>query len=291
MKISGNKAVSCRHLGTLATILIILTLLGCNRHGVPRGLPEPEKMAEIITDILILESTITYIPELSAKIEGNPAGQYRHVLHRHGLTPEEFDSIRNWYNSNPELYQLVYEKVISRLSEREAEVRVLIEREKIEQARLEAIQEQAIREEFDLWTGSDSKTISPGDTTDARLPFRFVTDTLNLSGTITLSASYRFLTDDTSRSPRMVLSATYGDGLADTVYKAIPHSFNRHAAVLELKLKNDTLPIAISGYLLYQDMSARPAVEITDISLRRLPVADSQAELQQQAGYKEPVTR
>ncbi len=248
-------------------ILILLMFMGCNKYNIPRGFPNPDKMADILTDILILESTITYAPGVSAYRDRNIAGYYAYVLNRHGIAPEQFDTIRKWYNNNPQLYQLVYDKVLARLSEREADVRILIEREQEDRLRLSNLPDIDVNQPLNLWRDTSTIHLSLSDTIDARLPFRYSTDTLELSGLIKLAASYKFLRNDASRSPRMMLSAFYPDSTADTVYHSITHSFHRTNALLELNLRRDTFPVEIYGFLMLQDSTIRPAVEITNISI------------------------
>ncbi|MDG5800517.1 DUF4296 domain-containing protein [Marinilabiliaceae bacterium ANBcel2] len=253
-----------------AIIVIILSIFitiqfGCNRYRTPPEFPNPDEMAEIIVDLQILESTLSHATEIRRSHNDNIENLYKDILYKHNLTAKEFDTIRRWYVNHPEIYQRVYEKAITKLSEREAEARIAIQREEeeAEKARLEAIEEVLAN----LWQDSTSIDISPGDTTDKKVPFHIEVDTLNLQEAVTLSATYRFLKEDISSLPQMMLSANYNDSVADTIYTKVPHSFRKNPVSLTLNLKEDTFPQYLSGYLLLQDSIEDVSVEIRDIKL------------------------
>jgi hypothetical protein len=250
----------------------LLTSPGCNRYNVPKGFPKPDKMAEILTDIHIIESTLTYSHDPHATRESNIPGHYKYILDKHGITPQEFDTIRKWYVSNPQLLNLVYDKVLTRLSKKEADVRILFERDR-ERELLLADQEKdsLARLRESIWKKSTSITVNSKDTLDNRVPFSFDIDSLYLSGIIRLSAYYKFLKEDASRTPRIMLSVFYPDSTADTIYKKIPHSFTKTMASLDLSLSESQSPERVYGYLLYHDSLSNVSVEITDISLRHIP--------------------
>ncbi len=223
-------------------------------------------MAEILADIHMADATLIYMP--GYRISGNSdiSGSYKYVLEKHGLTTAEFDTIRRWYVSNPQLYDKVYEMVIERLSQAEADVKILMERERL--ALEQALNEAEKLKNGNLWQGSSSIKNSNLDTLSTGHLFRIDVDTLNLAGAIRFSAGYKFLHDDESRNTRIMLSAFYNDSVADTVYKSIDISFQRRVAELMLKLKNDTFPKYIEGNLLLQDSLNKASVEIDEISIK-----------------------
>jgi len=197
-------------------------------------------------------------------------GYYRNVLVKYGYTYEQFDSIRKWYAHNPGLYQKVYDRVVVNLSKRETEFGLLLDFEK-KQELLKVKSDSTLLTEKDkseLWLQSDSIFINPTDTIDKRIPFYIDTDTLELSGTLRLSAQYKFLKDDESKNPQIMLSAFYADSTADTLYLDIPHSFQQKTAILDLLLDENKKATSINGFLLWQDSLINSAVEINAISLR-----------------------
>ena len=251
------------------SILLLVGLLvapACGRYRVPKGFPQPEEMAAILADIHVVESTITYLPGHTASKNRDVPGNFKYVLKKHGLTPSEFDTIRKWYVDQPELYQKVYDLVLERLSQMDADVRMQNEREKELKAEAEKL---ALQEKLqNLWQDSTSLTIAPRDSMDLISPFRIAVDTLGLTGKVKLIAGYQFLRNDESRSPKMMLSAFYNDSLADTVYQTVNLSFHKQTEELLLVLKQDTIPQYIDGNLLLTDSLHSSSVKISDIRVQ-----------------------
>lgn len=248
-------------------VLVFISILvfpGCKKYKVPYGFPDVDEMAQIIAELHMVESSMNYGASYTYTPERNNPGYYRSILEKHGLTSEKFDTIRKWYVDNPVIYQYVYDRVIVILSKREAEIRISIEREKAQEQQK---QEEMRKRPSNLWHGETSYVVGITDTIDKRLPFRFLTDTLLIEGSLKLTAFYKFLREDISRSPQMMLSVLYNDSTADTVYQEIPHSFHNKGAILSIDLKKNVKAIEIFGYLLLQDSLFSASVEVENISL------------------------
>ena len=154
--------------------VIIIAFPGCKNNNVPKGFPKPDKMADILTELHTLESTISYgseIPQIPAK---ETPGYYKGILDKFGYTYEQFDTIRKWYVNNPFLYQKVYDRVIVNLSKRETELGLKYDKER----ELERLKAQENTSPIELWADSVSLVISPTDTIDKRLPFKIDADSL-----------------------------------------------------------------------------------------------------------------
>ncbi|GAO27955.1 hypothetical protein JCM15548_3 [Geofilum rubicundum JCM 15548] len=266
-------------------MIAVLVAPACGRYRLPDGFPEPDEMATILADIHVVESTITYLPGHTGSRSKEIPGNYKFVLEKHGLTPAEFDTIRKWYVEHPELYQDVYSKVIERLSQLDADVRMQNEREK--ELRAEA-ERRALEEKLqNLWQDSTTISLTPEDSVVNGHPFRIEVDTLALTGELKMSADYQFMRKDQSRSPRMMLSAFYNDSVADTVYQWIDHSFQKQTEELFLALKQDTAPKYIDGYLLLRDSLNAASVEISAIRIQVL--VDTLSTQKPEAGGKDSV--
>jgi hypothetical protein len=247
-------------------LIFLLMLCGCKNNRVPKGFPNPNKMAEMLTDILILESTMQYGRDYQISTKDS-YGYYRNALAKYGYTYEEYDSIRKWYVANTSLYQKVYEKVIINLSKRDTEIGLLLDKEKEELKKQDSLLSTE-RAKSELWKLADTIVVSPTDTIDKRIPFTIYADTLDLSGMLRLSAQYKFLNNDESKKPQMMLNVLYIDTTSDTLYKDIPHSFQQKTAILDLFLYENKKVTKINGYLLWQDSLINASVEINSISLR-----------------------
>ncbi len=264
-----------RQIIILIIIIPGLLITGCKRYKIPRSYPKPDKMAEILADIHLAENTVTHAsPQFSTEQTRNIPGQYKYVLAKHNLTQAQFDTIRKWYVKHPQLYQKVYGMVLTRLNEYEADIRIQIERQKQEEQELIKLREK-LEQERNIWKDTTTIKLNPEDSLSKNCPFRFITDTLNLSGTLKLSAFYRFFKEDASHSPQIMLAALYNDETADTVFTKIPHSFHSTRAELELQLKEDLSPIEVYGYLLSQDSLLNISVEIFHIKLLYYPPGDT----------------
>ncbi len=252
------------HVLSIVLLIFILVFPACKKFNVPDGFPEPEKMAHIIADLHVLESSMNYGPGYSYTPDRNNPGYYRSILDKYGITSEKFDSIRKWYVDNTLIYQYVYERAIVILSEREAAVRIEIDREReLEKKRLDELAKRP----SNLWRGKTRIEVGINDTIDRRLPFRIETDTLEIEGNLRLTALYRFLRRDASKNPQMVLSVMYADSTADTLYQKIYHSFQKKVTVLNMNLRKEVKPISVYGFLLFQDSLLSSSVEIEEISL------------------------
>jgi len=249
-------------------IFISISFSGCKNQRVPKGFPKPDKMAVIMTEIHIIESALQYGSQSHITTK-ETHGYYKNILQKYGYTYEQFDSIRKWYANNPALFQKVYDKVIINISKQETELGLLLDKEIKEALRQAEILAQ-IEKKSELWKSKDSITISPTDTIDKRVPFYIDTDTLELLGILRLSAQYKFLYDDLSKNPQIMLTAFYADSTADTLYFNITRSFQKNAAILDLKIDTNKKTTNISGFLLWQDSLVNPSVQISSISLKNL---------------------
>jgi hypothetical protein len=264
------------------SILLLVGFLvapGCSRYRVPKGFPKPDEMAIILADVHVVESTLFYMQGQSGSQASDAPGKFKYVLAKHGLTPAEFDTIRKWYVDRPELYQRVYDLVLERLSQMDADVRMQNEQEK--ELRTQAEKLALIERLQNLWPDSTSITIAQIDSIEMGCPFRISVDTLQLAGEVKLTAGYQFLRNDESRSPKMMLSAFYNDSVADTVYQTVAHSFHKQTEELLLRLKQDTFPQFIDGYLLLTDSLHSSSVKISDI---RIQVLSDSMQMESSAG-------
>lgn len=253
------------------SILLLVGILvapACGRYRIPKGYPKPEEMAAILTDLHLVESTIAFLPGQPSSHNSEIPGNFKFVLEKYGLTPVEFDTIRKWYVDQPELYQSVYDMVLARLSQMDADVRIVMDREKELKAEAEKL---AIQEKLqNLWQDSTFISIAPSDTIKSGYPFRIAVDTLSLQGEVKMMARYQFLRNDESRSPRMMLSAFYNDSVADTVYHSVKLTFQERAEELILVLKQDTVPQYIDGFLLLTDSLLSSSAKISNIRIKVL---------------------
>lgn len=250
-------------------VVLFIVLVGCKHYNLPRGFPDTDKMADILVEIQVAESTISQLPDQSVADRNDSPGYYKFILDKYGYTVTEFDSIRKWYAHHPELYMKVYDRMLISLSKEEARIRSRSDIEKeVEKKETERL--AAERELRNLWQDSTFISVLPTDTFDKRLPFLIDVDTLELKGSIHLSASYKFMKEDISEQPKIVLSAFYSEHLTDSASQRIPHSFNDKSVNLSLDLRDSIFPLRLEGFLLYQDSAIQADVQIRNVYLENV---------------------
>jgi len=254
---------------TAIILVFIVFLAGCKHYNLPNGFPDVEEMSNILADLQIAESSLSHLPGIKLPKNNNQQGYYKYVLEKYGYTTADFDTIRKWYVQHPELYVKVYDRVLIKLSEKEASAKVQAEQEKeIEQKELK--RKEMERQLRNLWQDSLTITLNAKDSIDSRLPFLINSDSLKLHGRLRFSATYKFMKEDASRRPQLFLSVWYADSTADSVRKLVPHSFNERAVELEMALNDSLSPARIEGFLLDQDSTINVAVQISNIFLENI---------------------
>lgn len=247
-------------------LIIVLLMASCKYYNLPKGFPDVEKMADILVEIQLAESTIAQGSSTSGANRQDAPSYFKFVLDKHGYTAEEFDSIRKWYVYHPELYLKVYDRMLVKLSKEDAQVKARSEKEReIEKKEKKRLEEE--RKAKNLWRDSTYLVVLPTDTIDKRMPFTIPVDTLMLKGELEFSASYKFMKEDVSEDPIVILSAIYSDLDTDSVFKKVPHSFSERSVHLTLALRDTIHPNRIEGFLMYQDSTIQSDVQIRDIYL------------------------
>ncbi len=96
----------------ISLFLILFMLFSC---AIDKGKPviPEDKMVEILTDYYLTQATVSdyILPKGETKVM-----YYCGVLDRHGVSEAEFDSAVSWYTKNFDVYEKVYDKVLSNLT-------------------------------------------------------------------------------------------------------------------------------------------------------------------------------
>ena len=111
------------------TILLpcLLPLLMSCQEDKGRPLIEEERMAHIIADYYMEQSTLTQFPPAKGDIRFY---YYSGLVEKYGCTEEEFDSSVVWYTKNLDVYEKVYNQVEKILEARKDSILNLIEIQK-----------------------------------------------------------------------------------------------------------------------------------------------------------------
>lgn len=102
-------------------IIVFFVFIACksDEKVLPIGLIGEDQMVHLITDI---ELTQAFIKLRMAEADSiNQTILYENVFEKHSVTKEEFNESLKYYTNTPGQLETIYNKVIVKLSERQAE--------------------------------------------------------------------------------------------------------------------------------------------------------------------------
>lgn len=103
----------------IVTLLLLLSIsfLACQEEQAPIS---QSKMANVLTDLHIAETYAQLSPisrdGISVKNTDTMLMLYATVLKKHNLDSASFYNAMEWYKARPEVFDLVYEEVLNKLS-------------------------------------------------------------------------------------------------------------------------------------------------------------------------------
>lgn len=113
----------------LFVILVILTVFsGCSpaedgkSRKVPADLLQPDEFAEIVADIQIVEAILRDQKRFGQYDDTKAVDLMDEIFEKRGTTREKFFESQRFYEKNLDLYEQVYEKVITLLTQRQTEL-------------------------------------------------------------------------------------------------------------------------------------------------------------------------
>ncbi len=252
-------------------LLIIITAMSCsNQPSVPRGFPKEKEMASILADLYLAEATMNSYPySYRENLDSKSPAFYKYVLEKHNLSKEQFDTIFAWYTAQPYLYSKVYDRVISILGTREAELKnALLKEDSLQKISQE--NERLRMERDNLWNGAMVVNLPKRDTVSTVVSFSASLDSVK-GGVLKLEARYRFGKENQISSAAMLMMVCYSDSTRDTARYHLDRSFNSKMNLLVLKLSDSLKAVSVKGSLLEYDTLKKVSVEINDIKLSYQP--------------------
>lgn len=113
----------------LFLFLLILTVFsGCSpaeeskSRKVPADILQPEDFAEIVADIQIVESILRDQKRFGQYDDAKAVDLMDEIFDKHGISREKYVESQQFYENNLDLYEQVYEKVITLLTQRQTEL-------------------------------------------------------------------------------------------------------------------------------------------------------------------------
>lgn len=89
---------------------------------IPDSVLPEEKMAQILVDVHLLESTMNIHAGAVGKIGAGGSPVRLNLYKKHHVSREQFDESYTFYTENPELLAEIYQLVLNDLSKMQAEV-------------------------------------------------------------------------------------------------------------------------------------------------------------------------
>jgi len=132
-------------LKTAFTVLLLSALTSCY-HEVKDTVSRPDRLlsedslVEVLTEVQLADGAITY-KRISHKKPGNDKEKYyAYIYQKYHLTPELLKHNIDYYNTDPDKMIAIYDKVLAKLSQLEANINLEIKKEaKAKQDSLQAI--------------------------------------------------------------------------------------------------------------------------------------------------------
>ena len=260
-------------------VSVFLILGACsNQPDIPKGFPEEEAMATILADLYLAEATMNSYPYgYKENLDFKSAGYYKDILAKHQLSKQDFDTILSWYTSEPYLYAKVYDRVISILGTKEAELKnALMMADSMKKQLLELDKQKAIKD--NLWAGAARVVLPKKDTLSTEVAFDVPLDSLS-GGVLNLEARYRFGRENQISKAMLMMMVCYADSSCDSTRFELERSFNEKISKVSIALPEAKQAVLVKGSLLEFDTLKKVSVEIDEIKLNHLPSKRVPAEM------------
>ena len=98
---------------------------------IPQNILNLDKMAELIADLQIAESVLNELQRNGEYDKSKAATLMSSIFETNSITQQTFDESRLFYENNPHLYEFVYEKVITLLTEKQTELTVKAKKDSV----------------------------------------------------------------------------------------------------------------------------------------------------------------
>ncbi|MDD7603313.1 MAG: DUF4296 domain-containing protein [Candidatus Limisoma sp.] len=241
-----------KHLSTfIATALLLLTA-ACSK--TPDGVIGQSDMADLLADMQVADA-IVEINRDSYEADSSRLNLRRSVLKRHGITEDEFDSSLVWYGHNLDVYKEVYDKVVTKLEDRQQDI--------IEEARRAGEKMTASGDSIDIWQAAtcyffDRRRCG----NSAQINFSIDADINTKPGD---KYEWRMTMKNASNGGYAMLAVDYDDGSWDYTRRSL-----RPDEAMRLKLQTDsTLTVKrVYGYVAYT-IGSEDAIFADSLSLYR----------------------
>lgn len=236
----------------LACLLAAILLTACSK--TPKGIIPEHKMAELLADM----SEGDAIVELNrSEYEQDDARKAlkQAILQKNGYTQEEFNKALMWYGHNLDVYDEVYDDVISILEDRQNDAR--------KEAKAAGEKLVAAGDSVDVWQLPHSLLFDRRQTGDQmQLAFSMPADSEMHKGD---RYEWRMQIVNARNSANLLIGVDYTDGSSEFQSQGLMPEM---ASSIVLQTDSTRTPKRVFGYVDYR-MSMENAVFVDKISLSR----------------------
>lgn len=241
-----------KHLSTIIVSALLVIVTACSK--TPDGVIGQGDMADLLADMQVADAIVEINRDAYAD-DSARLNVRRSVLKRHGITEDEFDSSLVWYGHNLDVYKEVYDKVVTKLEDRQQDI--------IEEARRAGEKMTASGDSIDIWQAASCYFFDRRRCgTTAQINFSIDADVNTKPGD---KYEWRMAMKNASNGGFAMLAIDYDDGSWDYVRRSL-----RPDEAMRLKLQSDsTLNVKrVYGYVAYT-IGSEDAIFADSLSLYR----------------------
>ena len=113
----------------VVSFLTILILFSCTpkqdltENKVPENIIQPDSMVVIIVDMQVAEAVLREMRRIGKYEENIAITSFEKVFTKHNISKKKYEESTAYYEQHLEIYENIYEKVITKLSQLQAEVK------------------------------------------------------------------------------------------------------------------------------------------------------------------------
>jgi len=89
--------------------------------NMPTEIIQPDSLVIILTQIHIAEAILHELKTDTKHKEKTAQNYYSEIFAKHGITLDQYEKSIEYYQQHPEIYQDIYEEVITQLSQKQTE--------------------------------------------------------------------------------------------------------------------------------------------------------------------------
>ncbi len=104
--------------------ILLLSLIGCNETQAPKpkDLIPQDKMIEVLVDIHVADAVVEHKYGADHPNPALTSALYKKIYINHGITAEQYKTSYKYYEMEPDMMNKMYDKVITEISKKEADM-------------------------------------------------------------------------------------------------------------------------------------------------------------------------